>query len=107
MPKVVDHDERRLAFAEAAFRVIAKRGFSRVTMRAVADEAGFTTGALVHYFKSKDDLLIEASEHVARVLCARASTGAPLAVAASMRSGKFSTAHCPRRRRCGECGTSG
>jgi AcrR family transcriptional regulator len=63
MPKVVDHQERRLAFAEAAFRVIAKRGLQRVTVREIAREAGFTTGALVHYFKSKDQVLIQASEY--------------------------------------------
>jgi AcrR family transcriptional regulator len=63
MPRVVDHKERRLAFAEAAFRVIAKRGLARVTVREIAREAGFTTGALVHYFKSKDQVLIQASEY--------------------------------------------
>jgi AcrR family transcriptional regulator len=63
MPKVVDHQERRLAFAGAAFRVIAKRGLARVTVREIAREAGFTTGALVHYFKSKDQVLIEASQY--------------------------------------------
>jgi AcrR family transcriptional regulator len=63
MPKIVDHQERRLAFAGAAFRVIAKRGLARVTVREIAREAGFTTGALVHYFKSKDQVLISASEY--------------------------------------------
>jgi AcrR family transcriptional regulator len=32
----------------------------------VAAEAGFTTGALVHYVKSMDELLVEASEYSAR-----------------------------------------
>lgn len=45
-----------MAFAEAAFRVISKRGLQRVTVREIAREAGFTTGALVHYFKSKDQV---------------------------------------------------
>jgi AcrR family transcriptional regulator len=71
MPKVVDHQERRLAFAEAAFRVIAKRGLARVTVREIAREAGFTTGALVHYFKSKDQVLIQASEYSGIVVRAR------------------------------------
>lgn len=68
MPKVVDHQERRLAFAEAAFRVIAKRGLANVTVREIAREAGFTTGALVHYFKSKDQVLIQASEYSGTVV---------------------------------------
>jgi AcrR family transcriptional regulator len=71
MPKVVDHRERRLAFAEAAFRVISKRGLARVTVREIAREAGFTTGALVHYFKSKDQVLIQASEYSGIVVRAR------------------------------------
>ena len=71
MPKVVDHSERRLAFAEAAFRVISKRGLANVTVREIAREAGFTTGALVHYFKSKDQVLIQASEYSGIVVRAR------------------------------------
>ena len=37
-----------------------------VTVRSVAKEAGFTTGALVHYVDSMDQLLVEASEFSAR-----------------------------------------
>ena len=68
MPKQVDHDKRRLAFAAAAYRAIARRGLSRVTVREIAKEAGFTTGALVHYFSSKDQVLIQASEYSALVV---------------------------------------
>ena len=50
----------------AAYSMIKKHGISGVTARAVAAEAGFTTGALVHYVKSMDDLLVEASEYAAR-----------------------------------------
>jgi AcrR family transcriptional regulator len=63
MPKQVNHDERRLAFAAAAFHIIAREGLAKVTVREIAREAGFTTGALVHYFKSKDQVLIQASEY--------------------------------------------
>lgn len=68
MPKIVDHHERRLAFAEAAFRVIARDGIEGLTVRAIAREAGFTTGALVHYFKSKDQVLILASDYIGIVV---------------------------------------
>jgi AcrR family transcriptional regulator len=68
MPKQVDHDKRRVAFAAAAYRVIARRGLSRVTVREIAKEAGFTTGALVHYFSSKDQVLMQASEYSALVV---------------------------------------
>jgi len=66
MPKKVDRTVRREAFLAAAYSMIKKHGISGVTARAVAAEAGFTTGALVHYVKSMDELLVEASEYAAR-----------------------------------------
>ena len=68
MARAVDHDERREIFAAAALRVIMREGLAGLTVRAVAAEAGFTTGALTHYFHSKDQLLIEASELSARLV---------------------------------------
>jgi AcrR family transcriptional regulator len=58
MPKVVDGDERRSELAAAAARVIARDGIAAATMRDVAAEAGWTTGALTHYFPDKRDLLL-------------------------------------------------
>jgi len=66
MPRKVDHKERREAFLAAAYRTIKKKGVDAATIRAVAREAGFTTGALVHYVSSKDKLLVQASEYSAR-----------------------------------------
>lgn len=57
MPKVVDHDARRRDFIEAAYQTILEEGLARTTVRAVAERAGYTTGALVHYFADKDDLI--------------------------------------------------
>ena len=71
MARSVDHNERREIFAAAALRVIMREGIAGLTVREVAREAGFTTGALTHYFQSKDQLLIEASEHSARLVRAR------------------------------------
>ena len=68
MPKQVDHDKRRLAFAAAAYRVITRRGLGGATVREIAKEAGFTTGALVHYFRTKDEILIRASEYGALIV---------------------------------------
>ncbi|HSV02648.1 MAG TPA: TetR family transcriptional regulator C-terminal domain-containing protein [Phenylobacterium sp.] len=68
MARAVDHAERREIFAAAALRVIMREGVAGLTVRAVAAEAGFTTGALTHYFNSKDQLLIEASELSARLV---------------------------------------
>jgi AcrR family transcriptional regulator len=71
MARSVDHSERREIFAAAALRVIMREGIAGLTVREVAREAGFTTGALTHYFQSKDQLLIEASEHSARLVRGR------------------------------------
>jgi AcrR family transcriptional regulator len=66
MPRKVDHKLRREAFLAAAYRTIKQQGIAGATVRAVAKEAGFTTGALVHYVDSVDQLLAQASEYAAR-----------------------------------------
>ena len=45
-----------------------RSGVGGLTVREVAKEAGFTTGALTHYFHSKDQVLIEASEYSAKLV---------------------------------------
>jgi AcrR family transcriptional regulator len=57
LPKVVDHEARRRDFIEAAFKTILEEGLAKTTVRAVAKRAGYTTGALVHYFSDKDELI--------------------------------------------------
>lgn len=63
MPKVVDHASRRLRFIEAAHAVLLERGVERTTVREVAKRSGFTTGALLHYFNGKEELVREALNH--------------------------------------------
>lgn len=58
MPREVDIDERRAELAAAAARVIARLGIGGATLREVAAEAGWTTGALTHYFANKRELLV-------------------------------------------------
>ena len=57
MPKIVDHDARRAALAEAVWRVALERGLEDATLREIAAEAGWSTGVLAHYFADKDELL--------------------------------------------------
>lgn len=64
MPKLVDHAERRRAIVAAAWRLIAARGIDGINMRDLAAEAGYTNGALSHYFSGKDEILRSAFEHV-------------------------------------------
>ncbi len=60
MPKIVDHEEQRKHIAEAMWRVILRDGMEGATVRRVAAEAGMSAGALRHYFKRQDDLLVYA-----------------------------------------------
>ena len=64
MPKIVDHDERRLELVDATWRIIARLGIESATMREIATEAGFANGALKPYFPTKDTLLTFAFGHV-------------------------------------------
>lgn len=63
MPKIVDRDVQREKFATAAIRIVAREGLEGLTMRSVASEAGLSYGSLFHYFKSKDELLMQAIRH--------------------------------------------
>lgn len=65
---VGEHDAKRREIANATWSVIADRGFEKASMRAIAREAGYTTGVLVHYFENKEDLLKYAFEQVAAEL---------------------------------------
>ena len=64
MPKIVDHDQRRLELVDATWRIIARLGIEGATMREIALEAGFANGALKPYFPTKDNLLAFAFGHV-------------------------------------------
>ena len=68
MPKVVDHDARRRDFIKAAYETIAENGLANTTVRAVARKAGYTTGALVHYFGDKNELIRLALDYSGEVV---------------------------------------
>jgi AcrR family transcriptional regulator len=59
MPKVGMGPMRREQICRAAATVIARVGFAGTTMRAVADEAGVSTGMLNHYFANRADMLVQ------------------------------------------------
>jgi len=64
MPKIVDHDQRRHEFVEAAWRLITRGGFDAATMAAIAHEAGYANGAIKPYFATKHDLVVAVFDHV-------------------------------------------
>jgi AcrR family transcriptional regulator len=57
MPKIVDHEQRRRELGHAVWRVIRRDGIDRASVRTVADEAGWSAGALRHYFATQSELL--------------------------------------------------
>lgn len=59
MPKRVNHNERRAEYYEAVYRLVKMGGFANATARAIAKEAGYTTGALKPYVKCIDELLVQ------------------------------------------------
>lgn len=86
MPKVVDHEERRAELAAAVWSIASREGLEAVTVRRVAEEAGWSTGALVHYFETKEELLLFAFRTVAdrvgrRLAQAEERTSEPLELA--------------------------
>ncbi|MFE0593668.1 TetR/AcrR family transcriptional regulator [Micromonospora echinospora] len=64
MPKIVDHEARRAELAEAMWRVVYRDGAAAATVRSIATEAGWSPGALRHYFTTQTELLAFAMEHV-------------------------------------------
>lgn len=64
MPKIVDHDQKRADLLQGCFGLFAKRGYASITMRAIADALGVSTGTLYHYFKNKDVLFEQMVEHL-------------------------------------------
>lgn len=62
MPKVSEAylDERRQQIIDAAYRCFARKGLHETTMRDIYAEAELSSGAVYHYFRSKE-AIIEAS----------------------------------------------
>jgi AcrR family transcriptional regulator len=67
MPKVVDHDQRRSEIADAVLSIAARAGIGTVTIRAVAEEAGWSTGVLIHYFGNRRAMLAGALRRAAEI----------------------------------------
>jgi TetR/AcrR family transcriptional regulator, transcriptional repressor of bet genes len=60
VPKIVDHAARRHEIALAACRSISSRGLDNVTLAHIAQEAGYTTGMIAHYYETKWDVILAA-----------------------------------------------
>ncbi|MEA5574323.1 TetR/AcrR family transcriptional regulator [Calothrix sp. UHCC 0171] len=60
----MSHGDRRMEVVQAAWRVIAREGLDRTSMRAIAQELGSSTGVVTHYFRNKEELTLFALEKV-------------------------------------------
>src|SRR4051794_10907486 len=58
MPRYVDHEARRRHVASIAADLVARQGVDALTVRRVADAAGYSTAVVSHYFEDKRDLLL-------------------------------------------------
>lgn len=57
-PKIGIGDIRREQLTQAAMKCIASKGYHRVTLEDVSQEAGLSKGIASYYFKNREDLLI-------------------------------------------------
>ena len=52
-------DERPRALMTSAMKLLLERGYGRVSLAAVANDAGVSKATIYHYFSNKDDLLTQ------------------------------------------------
>ena len=71
MPKLVDHEQRRRELATAVWGVIRRDGLEAASVRKVAETAGWSAGALRHYFSTQSELLNFAMQMVVERIEAR------------------------------------
>jgi AcrR family transcriptional regulator len=84
VPKLIDHSQREVEVAEAAWRVLRRDGVTSLSVRNVAAEAGLATGSLRRAFPTQDALLAFSLELVGRRARARIEALPP---AATVREG--------------------
>lgn len=51
--------ETREKIYNTAFKLITERGFDNITVDEICMESGVAKGSFYHYFKSKDDIIVE------------------------------------------------
>lgn len=78
MSRPPNTDARRAQIVAALLPVIAKSGYEKATIQAIAAQAGLAPGLIHYHFKTKRDILVTLIETLARAAAARfeALTGA-------------------------------
>ncbi|WP_030607623.1 TetR/AcrR family transcriptional regulator [Streptomyces sclerotialus] len=91
MPRQVDYEDRRRQIAEAVCTLIARSGLEAVSLRDVATEANVSMGAVQRCFRTKEDMLLSALEHISQHVSGRAEQR--IAAAASPEAAATLLAH--------------
>ena len=55
--------DRRAALLETCFEVFCKNGLENTGLKMLAEACGVTNGALLYYFETKDNIVIESTAH--------------------------------------------
>lgn len=71
MPKIVDPVQRRENIADAVYAVVLRQGFTKVSLRAIAEEAGLAIGSIRHYFTTAEGIVRFALETLVERVSAR------------------------------------
>ncbi|MGD1855533.1 MAG: TetR/AcrR family transcriptional regulator [Leptolyngbyaceae cyanobacterium] len=64
MPKIVDSEQYRKEILRKCFDLFAEKGYANVTTRQLCKDLGISTGAMYHYFPSKQALFEQLVEEV-------------------------------------------
>ncbi|AZB42668.1 TetR family transcriptional regulator [Bacillus sp. FJAT-42376] len=72
MPKFVDHEKQKEKIAEAVWRIVARDGMEQVSVRNVAEEAGFSPGSMRHYFSTQSELILFTMKSISEKIRKRA-----------------------------------
>lgn len=61
-------DRRKFQIGTAAYEVIALKGYNNFTIDDIANHAGLSKGGVLHYFKSKEEILIYLLEQISKMI---------------------------------------
>jgi AcrR family transcriptional regulator len=64
MPKIINHEKYREEMILKCFELFGKKGFINVTMREIATDLNVSTGALYHYFPTKQAIFEQMMTYV-------------------------------------------
>lgn len=63
MPKIIDREEKKQKIVQAALAVFARKGINNTKMVDIAEAGGIGKGTIYDYFRSKDEIFLEAFNH--------------------------------------------